>query len=53
MEEDKEKMIPSKPREVLGIFEQIEYECPWCGETDGIKPFMNNCPWCKQLFKWE
>lgn len=54
MEEfDNEKMIPTKPKKVLGIFSNVEYECPWCGESDGIRPVMNVCPWCGQKFKWE
>lgn len=50
---DIEKEIPTKPREVLGILGGSEYECTWCGESDGIRPPMNNCPWCGQLFKWD
>lgn len=50
---DEEKKIPAEPRKVHGMFSEIEYECPYCGEIDGIRPPMNNCPWCGQIFKWE
>ena len=37
-------MIPQKLNKPLPNM----YECPWCGESEGINPMINYCPWCSQ-----
>lgn len=43
--------IPTNCRQVLGLY-GTEWQCPYCGETEGIKCGMNLCPWCGQRFSW-
>lgn len=42
--EIKERATPMKIRKPLPNI----YECPWCGETEGINPIISYCPWCSQ-----
>lgn len=49
-----EKQIPLKPFEVLGIYDNTEYECKYCGDEIPKKgKFYNHCPHCGQAIDWK
>lgn len=49
-----EKQIPLKPFEVLGIYDNTEYECKYCGDEIPKKgKFYNHCPNCGQAIDWK
>lgn len=48
------KQIPKNPREVLGIYDNTEYECKYCGdEIPKRGRFYNYCPHCGQRLDWK
>ena len=52
VEDAMEKQTAEKPRKVLGINGNIEYECKYCGESEFINEIFSYCPWCGQKIDW-
>ena len=52
VEDALEKETGEKPREVLGINGNVEYECGYCGESEAINEMFSYCPWCGQKIDW-
>ena len=52
VEEAVGKQTAEKPRKVLGIHGNVEYECGNCGESEFINELFNYCPWCGQKLDW-
>lgn len=52
VEEAMEKETGEKPRKVLGINGNIEYECGYCGESEAINEMFSYCPWCGKKMDW-
>ena len=48
VEEAVGKQTAEKPRKVLGIHGNVEYECGYCGESEDINEMFSYCPWCGQ-----
>ena len=46
------KQIAEKPREVLGINGNVEYECGYCGESEAINEMFSYCPCCGKKLDW-
>lgn len=45
LEELKEKTAPKK---IITNIPGVEYECPYCRETEFVNPIIEYCPWCGQ-----
>lgn len=43
--------IPTNCNQVIGLY-GLEWQCTYCGETEGIKCGMNMCPYCGHKFSW-
>ena len=52
VEEAVGKQAAEKPRKVLGIHGNVEYECGYCGESEAINEMFSYCPWCGKKIDW-
>lgn len=52
VEEAVGKQTAEKPRKVLGINGNVEYECGYCGESEAINEMFSYCPWCGKKLDW-